>query len=243
MSWQTFSLHFKQTYDAAYRYLDRCGEFMHAAVKEMDFITAEPKPAGAVLEIPERGVKATVDTAELTVTQEWPGKEDAFFLSICAKLTTLVSTHFDPTRVVRNGFASRSVWPIADSKTLLTASLKFGGDAHIELGKLLGMVPAHKQVDCNFMSGSMDLHVLLHPVTFEKVALSRHTANFKATEKQKQRAERMSIAAERSSTPITHALMLDLDLIEDNPPQNALDAHYSALKRHMDALRTEFIVT
>lgn len=38
MSWQTLSLHFKQQYDGAFRYLDRCGEFMLAAVDEMNFL-------------------------------------------------------------------------------------------------------------------------------------------------------------------------------------------------------------
>ena len=56
MSWQTLSFHFKQQYDGAFRYLDRCGEFMLAAVEQMNFLPGDPKPIGAKLEIPERGL-------------------------------------------------------------------------------------------------------------------------------------------------------------------------------------------
>ena len=61
MTWQTFSLHFKQTYEGGYRYLDRCGEFMIEAVERLDFIPGDIKPTGAKLEIPEKGIVANVD--------------------------------------------------------------------------------------------------------------------------------------------------------------------------------------
>jgi hypothetical protein len=64
MAWETLSLHFKQQYDGAYRYLDRCGEFMLAAVEKMDFMPGDTKPEGAKLEIPENGFSAAVDTLE-----------------------------------------------------------------------------------------------------------------------------------------------------------------------------------
>lgn len=243
MSWQTLSLHFKQTYDGAYRYLDKCGEFMLSAVKEMDFIPGEIKPVGANLEMPERGLKVGVDALELVVTQELPGKDEDFFIQMCVGLADLATKHFEPVGIIRNGFASKSMWPMSDPDLLLATSLKFGGDAHVGLGKLVGMVPAHKRVDCNFTSGSLDLHVLLHPVTFEKVSVSRHTPSFKSSQVQKQRAQRLNKSADRFATPLNHALMLEVDLIEVDPPENVLKQHFSDLKRHTDALRKEFTVS
>ncbi len=72
------------------------------------------------------------------------------------------------------------------------------------------MVPAHKKIDCEFSSGSMDLHVLLHPVTFEKISITRHTANFKASSAQKQRVDRLNRFADRFSMHLSHAIMLEM---------------------------------
>jgi len=135
MSWQTLSLHFKQQYDGAYRYLDRCGEFMLAAVDKMDFLPGDTKPTGAKLEIPERGLSATVDTFELVAVQEMPGADHEFFLKTCLGLVELVNEQFQPRRVIRNGFACKSYWPITNADTVLATSLTFGGNAHAELGK------------------------------------------------------------------------------------------------------------
>jgi hypothetical protein len=242
MSWQTLSLHFKQQYDGAFRYLDRCGEFMLAAVDQMNFIPDDPKPTGAKLEIPERGLTAGVNTLDLVAAQEIPGNDDQFFLNTCVGLAALVSVHFQPKRIIRNGFACKSYWPIPNADTLLATSLQFGGNAHADLGKQLGMVPAHKRLDFNFTSGSMDLHVLLHPVTFEKVSVNRHNPNFKASSVQKERVERLNKFADRFSVHLSHALLLEIDLMEVDPPQRSLEQHFNELKRHTDMLRKQFIV-
>lgn len=242
MSWQTLSLHFKQQYDGAFRYLDRCGEFMLAAVDKMNFLPGDPKPTGAKLEIPERGLSAAVDTLELVAAQEMPGSDDEFFLNTCVGLAALVNEHFQPKRIIRNGFASKSFWPIPNADTLLATSLKFGGNAHADLGKQLGMVPAHKRLDFNFTSGSMDLHVLLHPVTFEKVSVNHHNANFTASSVQKERVERLNKFADHFSIHLSHALLLEIDLMEVDPPQRSLEQHFNELKRYTDMLRKQFIV-
>src|SRR2546426_11487522 len=103
MSWRTLSRHFKQQYDGAFRYLDRCGEFMLAAVEKLNFQPGDAKPIGAKLEIPEHGLVATVDTLELVVVQELPEDEE-FFLKTCLGLSELVNEHFKPNRITRNGF-------------------------------------------------------------------------------------------------------------------------------------------
>ncbi len=242
MAWQTLSLHFKQTYDGAYRYLDRCGEFMLAAVEKMNFMPGEPKPTGAKLEIPERGLNATIDALELAVVQELPDDNGEFFFKTCSNLAALAAEHFTPKRVLRNGFASKSYWPMPTAESPLAASLTFGDAFHVELGKSLGMVPAHKKIDCNFSSGSMDLHILLHPVTFEKISVNRHTANFKASSAQKQRVDRLNKFADRFSVPLSHALMLELDLMEAEPPQGPMDKHFNELKRQTELLRNKFVI-
>lgn len=98
MSWQSFSLHFRQHYEGGYRYLDKCGEFMLTAVEDCNFIAGEIKPTGAKIEMPERSLVATVDTQELTVRQDLPDDKDDFFFHRCEELVALVQTHFKPTR-------------------------------------------------------------------------------------------------------------------------------------------------
>ena len=208
----------------------------------MNFLPGDTKPVGAKLEIPERGLTAGVDTLELAAAQEMPGSDDKFFVDTCVGLAALVEKHFQPKRIIRNGFACKSYWPMTNADALLATSLQFGGTAHTELGKVLGMVPAHKRLDFNFSSGSMDLHVQLHPVTFEKVSVNRHNPNFKASSTQKERVERLNQFADRFNIQLSHALMLEVDLMEVDPPQRSLEQHFNELKCYTDMLRKQFTV-
>lgn len=242
MSWRTLSLHFKQQYDGGYRYLDRCGEFMLDAVDRMGFMPGDIKPTGAKLEIPEKGLSAGLDAVELVASQDMPGSDDEFFVRTCIGLAELANQHFQPKRIIRNGWACKSFWPFTNAEQLLAATLKFDGNEHAELGKLLGMIPAHKQLDFNFRSGSFDFHVHLHAVTFEKVSVSRHNPSFKASADQKQRVERLNRFADRINEPLSHAMLLELDLMEVDPPKSALEMQYAELGRMTKILRQRFTV-
>jgi hypothetical protein len=240
MNWQTLSLHFKQTLEGGYRYFDRCGEFMLEAVERLNFVPGEIKPSGAKLEIPERGLTAAVDATELIAVQEVPGEETNSFLKTCIDLVALAHKHFTPRRVVKNGFAMKSFVGFANAEAALRASLEFGDKYHQDLGKVLGMVPAHKRLDYNFTSGSLDLHVLVQPVTFEKIASFRRAANFKASRNEKARVERHNLAADRTGGIPGHAVMMELDLIEFEPPQDALEKHFQELARRKSVLQKQF---
>jgi hypothetical protein len=116
---------------------------MLAAVEKMNFLPVEPKPTGAKLEIPERGLTAAIDSLELAVAQELPDDNGEFFLKTCSGLAALANEHFTPKSVTRNGFASKSYWPMPTAELLLATSLTFGDAFHVEL-KRSAMVPAHK---------------------------------------------------------------------------------------------------
>ena len=92
----------------------------------------------------------------------------------------------------------------------------------------------------NFESGSMDFHVLVHPVTFEKIALSRHNANFKSSAAQKRRIDRLNKFTERFNVDSGHVLMMELDLMESDPPEASLPRHFDQLKRKNNLLRDKF---
>lgn len=243
MSWRTFSLAFRQKYEGGYRYLDRCGEFMLEAERELNFMPGEIKPAGAKMEMPERGIKSSVDAAEIFVLQELPGEGDADFLSICMNLCELANKHFQPSRIASNGFALRTFWPLQTADAALAASLHPADEAQLQLGKLLGMVPRDKRLDLNFTSGSMLFHVILEAITFEKIAVSRHNPSFSASTAQKERIAKLNKLAERFSVHLSHALMLDIDLIEADPPQDSLKPHFEQLSRYAASLKKHFSLT
>jgi len=241
MSWQPFSLHFRQQYEGGYRYLDRCGQFMLAAVDALNFIPSETKPTGAKMEIPEHSFTANVDTAELIATQNMP-ESSHFFMETCIGLAELTEEHFKPSRIVKNGFAAKFFWPIPNADTLLATSLKFGSDHESELGVKLGLIPTHKRINSSFKSGSMELEVALFPTTLENVTTSRQMAGFRTTSVIKRRSERFNQAADRIKLAPTHALLLSVDLMEDDPPENSLAQHFKQMELYADTLKKEYSV-
>ena len=213
---------------------------MLAATKELDFMPREAKPTGAMMDIPEKGITVALDASEMVVTQDQP--EDAWesFQKICTGLDSLTNQHFTPTGIVTNGLASKSIWPMPKADIALASTLHFGNTIHADLAKVVGMVPAYTKVDCNFSSGNLELHVVVQAVTFEKVSLYRHSAGFQASASKIRRAERLNKAAERFDPSFHHGLMLEVDIIEFDPPKASLQNHFRELNRHTEALRTRF---
>ena len=88
----------------------------------------------------------------------------------------------------------------------------------------------------------MDLHVQLHPVTFEKVTVNRRNPTFNAVAAQKEKIERQNKFVERFNIHLSHALMLEIDLTENDPPYRSLKEHFSECKKHTEMLRKQFTV-
>jgi hypothetical protein len=240
MSWHTFSLHFKQTYEGGYRYLDKCGEFMIEAVGRLDLIPGDIKPTGAKLEIPEKGIVANVDSQDLIVRQDLPEDDGTLFFETAQQLAGLAAKHFSPKRIQKNGFANKLYWRMPSSEAALKASLALGDKFHLDLAKLVGMVPTRKGWDCHFTSGSTDFHVAVQPVTFEQVTLHKHTADFQASPQQRRRVERLNLNTQRFQGDFSHALMLELDLLEFDPPEQSLPKHFADLQQKSTLLAKQF---
>lgn len=240
MSWRTFTLAFKQKYEGGYRYLDRCGEFMLEAEERLNFMSVDAKPIGAKFEMPEHGIKCTVDASELFLLQELPGDDSSRFLSLAQELSSLAEKHFTPRHTSSIGLALRSFWPLNSADQALAASLHLKDPVQMEMGKTLGMVPRDKKLDFHFTSGSMLLHVSIEALTFEKIAVNRQNPNFSASHAQKEKIDRINKGAERFQVHLSHALSLDLDLIESDPPKDSLKNHYDQLMSSVASLRKQF---
>ena len=228
MPWQPFSFHFKQVYDEGYRYLDRCGEFMIRAMNTLDFIPGDIQVVGAKLEKPEIGIKAAIDSNELSLVQEQPGDGRDFF-EACEAVSALATELFEPRGVWSNGFAYKAYWPFTSPDAALKASLSIGDKYQTELEKAFGMVASHKQLDYHFTAGSYELTVNIQPVTFERVGVVRQNPPFRASPERRKWIERLNKGADRVKAGVGHALMLFLDLIEYEPPEVSLAKHFDQL--------------
>lgn len=96
------------------------------------------------------------------------------------------------------------------------------------------------KVDCHFAAGSMDLHFQIHPVTFQSLTVQRHNAPALATSVQRRRVDRLNGRASRIDTSMSHGMMMELDLLEFDPPEKALRKHFDQLKKKELALQTRY---
>jgi hypothetical protein len=240
MAWRTLSLHFKQTYEGGYRYLDKCGEFMIAASQKLGYVPGDAKPTGAKLEIPEKGLNATCDANELALFQEVPGEDHTFFINASRDTSNLALSFFKPLSVLKNGFALKEYWHFPELNDMFAASRNLGGNYQEEIGKAIGMVPSFKRLDTTFASGSKEFRVYLQPVTFERTVLSKYNANSQATKTEKDRIDRRNKFADHinKNFVVSHALVLELDLTENNPPsEGSLEKHFSELEEKSEQLK------
>jgi hypothetical protein len=245
MAWKPLSLHFRQTYEGGYRYLDKCGEFMVQAAQRLNFVPGDIKPTGAKMEIPEKGLTATCDSNDLTLFQEIPDEDYSYFVNLCKKTANLALEQFQPVSILKNGFALKEYWAFSQFKEMFAASLNLNGDYQNEIGKAIGMVPDHKKLDFMFSSGSKELHVVVQPVTFEKILMSKHNVGAQIGKDAKSRIERRNEFAERVNKSFTpsHALVLELDLMENNPPSDvSLEKHFADLTEKSDLVKKLLIV-
>jgi hypothetical protein len=195
------------------------------------------------MEIPENGVHVTCDVNFLDVIQELPGTGTKYFVDLCKSLAEMTARHFNPKGIARNGFACKSYWSFANSEDMLAASLKFNTAYCAELGKLVGMIPSQQRMDYWFVSGSKDFHLTLQPSTFERVNLGKQAANFQATKGAKSIIDRRNKFAERIGGIVSHALILEVDLMEDNPPKDTqLEKHFAEVAKASEALRNYFTI-
>ena len=238
MSWQPYTLRFRQTFEEGYRYLDRCGEFIIAASRELKFITADVKVSGARLVIPEEGVQANVDPQALELKQEAPFRDFAAFQSLSVAFAALAEKHFGPLMVEENLYEERWIFPMVSPQQALKSTLKLPVDPDNELGRALEMVPEQKHFEMIFRSGARRLQIQMQPVTFENVTVQRKNALIFASRSQAQRARRLSQQAERLPDYPAYALLLVAVLVEEEPPRlQALDEQFILLHQKADIAR------
>ena len=212
---------------------------MVRAVHDLGFMAGDVQVTGAKLEKPEHGIKASIDSVQLAVTQELPSGGNEF-LDACISLSGLAMELFAPDRIWSNGFAQKTYWSFPSPEAALEASLLLAGDWHNDLGKEFGMTPSHQHLEYHFRSGSYEFNIGIQPVTFERVATARFNPDFRASPEERERIDRMNRRADRVKLGPAHALMMDLDLVEQEPPPSSLQKHFAQLQTIAKTAETKF---
>jgi hypothetical protein len=243
MPWHDLSFHFRQAYEGGYLYLDNCGKFMRAA-EGLNFIPKTAIPSGASMEIPDIGVNADINASYAALSQELPQGEPSAFYELADKVATLYKEHFTPKGVLRNGFSAKAYWQFGDSEEALKATLKIGHESQDDFAKLVEMVPSHKKFEFNFRSGSKLLRVMLEAVNFQRPLIPRRNAELWPNRVERSAVEKFNKFAERAPTGLAHAVVLDVDLIENDPPaSSSLDGHFKRLLELRERLKSRFDLT
>lgn len=241
MSWESFSLHFKQVFDGGYKYLDSCGSLMLLAEERLGLMTEDVKPSGCKMARPESGISVALDSSELAITQELYADNGAEFINVCQVMEQLVREVFKPRHVESSGFASNTCWGMESSDAVLAASLKLGMEL-ADIGRDVEMPARQASVDCHFAAGSFDLHLQIHPVTFQSLTFKKFNSPPLATAAHRRRLDRLNKRTERMNTSLRQGIMMELDLIEFDPPVSPLKNHFEQLKKKELILQKRFNV-
>lgn len=243
MNWQPFSLHFKQVYDGGYRYLDRCGHVMMLIEEQLGLMPEDANPNGCKMILPERGITLGMGPSELVLSQEFQKDGGVEFIGLCQALADLVSEHFLPRHVEMNGFASKSFRDMRSIEASQAASLKMGKGFAADLVQDVDMVARQEKLDCHFAAGSMTLHLKVEPVTFQSLTMNKFNATPFATGANKRRLERLNQRSNRFDNTLSQVLMMEVDLIELDPPAIPLKKHFDMMQRKEQNLHTRFSIS
>jgi hypothetical protein len=225
MPFRRHALFFKQDYVGGYRYLDRCGEFLARAEQEKGMMPGgDQTPSGGILENAEAGLKLEVNTLMLRLTHEFPeAGGEAIFLEHAEYFSQLYHELFTPRAVERNGVAVQCYLPFDNIEFAERESLQGDAGGLAALGQSLGMIPESRTRDYRLVLGSKHLRVKSHPATFERVQGILKNAVSRTTSRQRQAIERQNSGVKRVlEQSLKHALFVDLDLTEDNPPERGI---------------------
>lgn len=240
MEWQTYTLHFRQLFSNGFRYLDCCGEFMIAAVETYDLMPGDATPAGGNLTLPEKGIRAAVDSVHLEVNHETPIDTETF-LKISVGLANLAQKHFGPFKIETNLFEIRMLVPMSTAAAAEEAMLTLGSfPDEPALAKKLDMTLKTRQWHTIFESGSQRLRIAVHPIAFEAVRIHRYNPVLGATPSQARRAKRLTAGAERIPAYAPYAVFLDVNLTEKEPALSSEEKLFNMLMQKADIAKAAF---
>ena len=232
MSWSDFLRRYQLKFEGGYRYLDCCGAFMVEAEERLDLLPSEtPKPTGARMEKPEHGVVVSLDASQLNVVEEMSGRGDEAFLTLALMVGELALRHVEPRAIASRIFRVSSFLPMETLEQAMRYTVEVDKQHQSEWAGKIGMSPSHKKIDYAFSSGSLDVNVVLSVTTFEAVTVQHLATGVRASERQKKRAERFNVRAEKLQVPAHHVVMLEVGITEFDPPADGAETLFEQLRK------------
>ncbi len=234
-AWQQFSLHFKQSFDGAYGYLDHCGEFVALIRERFGFYSTEAIPTGCSLELPEAHTVLTTNANELALNQE-AGKDDKSFLEIARFSSETATQLFKPFEIYRNTFTLRLLKHHTTLEKANADSLvQFGGN-YAKLAEVLSLQPNAKEVKYSFRSGSYELDVQSQSVVISVTGRTLSVPQNRVSKAHSSYVDRVRESASRRNFEPGYGIMLTLELSEESPATGGLESHLQLLRDYSKKL-------
>src|SRR5260370_35322901 len=105
--WEEWQLQFDQDYDGAYRYLDRCGQYIALIRQRLEFMPASVNPMICDMEQPDLGLKLQESSEVFSLTCWQPSNADMFIL-VGEHASSIAMLIFRPFSVNLNRLTSRA---------------------------------------------------------------------------------------------------------------------------------------
>jgi hypothetical protein len=212
---QEWQLVFQQVYDGAYRYLDRCGEFMNILRSQFGFMPLSVNVNSCDMDDPQHALRVTANTDTLTITCQNPKQIESFF-NVTNVASTKATEFFEPYLVHQNRLTSYSCLYTKNQEESLRLSVNNVSAVTQELSEVLKMSPYQQDFSITFSEGSRQLTFRLHPVVTNVTAGQRQLAlpgSPKAVIEHLARREQLAQTLKGPS----YALGFDITLIEFDP--------------------------
>jgi hypothetical protein len=169
---EQYQIQFDQAFDGAYRYLDRCGEFMAKAREEFGFVPLSVNPSGCTMESPDIALQlqASGDAVVLTCTNPKHADNLLAVANFCSETALEL---FEPFAIEHYRLVSRSVWRTATLEEAFKNSLRITSSSIENFAGLFQMPALNQELLFSFESGSRRVHLRLSPISFNVTAAER----------------------------------------------------------------------
>jgi hypothetical protein len=161
--WEEWQIQFEEVYDGAYRYVDRCGEFMSAAREKFGFMPNAINPSGCDMEAPDYGLHLRASSENLIILCSNPAHR-AEFIEASVYCSKKANELFEPFSVHHDRFISRQCKFPKTSEESFKMSLECISHDINAFAKVLSMTPFVQDRAFTFQSGSQQIYVKLNPI-------------------------------------------------------------------------------
>jgi len=170
---EEYQIQFDQVYDGAYRYLDRCGEFMAKVREAMGFTPLSANPNNCTMEEPDKGLqlRGSVDMLVLVCTQPAEAESLIKAAEFCSRQAIDL---FEPLSIVHNQLISRSIWRTNSLEESYKLSLEIPKETSLaHFADTLQMTPLNQDCSFSFHSGTHRVCVRLQPISINVTVAER----------------------------------------------------------------------